>query len=214
MSNLFDTGPPRKPTKRQVIDARNWGRETFGCGEDKWTDKECVAVRERLPECFHDVSPIVVKNWCMLSRKNKNDTTHNARKLGSRLEKAGKDYERDKLRKGITHSEKYETYIHSEEWRAFVTQHHMSCKFRCQLCGSIGKLDGHHTPEGYRNLGNEHDVHVLSLCRRCHRIADLLRDYGKIESADIAEVGLPLTLPDCKDVFSDLDIDFDSVTQN
>ena len=185
MNELFATGTSRKPPMNEVVRVRNWGRQQFGTGEDKWEATQLAEVRNQMSAEWRDYDLFKLKNRLMLSRKNKLATKRkDLRKLGRRLNDAGKAYSKDKSRRQVKHSREYLSRIESEAWRQFVADIKRECNYRCQLCGKQDRLDGHHTPEGYSHLGTERGVHVMALCRRCHDIADLLREFGSLEKLD------------------------------
>jgi len=173
---LFDTGGNREPSMKEVVRARNWGRKHFGTCEDKWEAGELVEVRKQLPSEFHSFDLFKLKNLMILSRKNKLDTKpKDPIALVTVVKRAANAHSKDVVRRPRDHSDKYETRIESTAWAEFASDHRKRCNYRCQLCGRRC-TDGHHTPEGNKHLGEELDIHILSLCRRCHDVADLLRE--------------------------------------
>jgi len=64
----------------------------------------------------------------------------------------------------------YEAYIASPEWnmkRAFVLKRDGR---RCRLCGDGQRLEVHHPPFTYDDLGNEPPGQLITLCRQCHEV--------------------------------------------
>ncbi len=74
------------------------------------------------------------------------------------------------------HSDLYRTYMRSDAWRDRRRAELRAAGRRCRWCGRSGRLEVHHRT--YRHLGAERPGDLVVLCRRCHRIADVLRWCG------------------------------------
>ena len=61
----------------------------------------------------------------------------------------------------------YIEYIHSELWRSRASEMIRKAGYRCQQCGSIGRLQVHHN--AYNRLGAELDSDLLVVCEKCHK---------------------------------------------
>jgi len=130
---------------------------------------------------------LLSKTLIRLRKDKKCITPKTGKSMAQRLGRLCRDYNRMRSRRDkLWHSKQYDEYIHSQAWLDRASQHRRECEFRCQLCGRSGKLDVHHTPEGYKYLGREQCTHLIAVCRiPCHAIADFLRETkGNIESAD------------------------------
>lgn len=60
----------------------------------------------------------------------------------------------------------YHEYIESPEWQVKREAALERCGRKCQLCSSTLRLNVHHNT--YERLGEELDVDLTVLCRRCH----------------------------------------------
>jgi 5-methylcytosine-specific restriction endonuclease McrA len=76
-------------------------------------------------------------------------------------------YLRARVRRRIrSHSLLYDSYLHSQLWRARRWQWIAQARGRCQHCGHRGDLTVHHLT--YARLGRERDEDVQVLCWPCH----------------------------------------------
>lgn len=60
----------------------------------------------------------------------------------------------------------YKKYIRSTEWKRKKSELLKNHPF-CTRCSSKEKLQVHHM--NYRNLGNEKDLDLVVLCKKCHK---------------------------------------------
>lgn len=176
MSVLFDKGTDH-PSKRDLIRVLKWGREQFDHSEDDWKEKELSLVRDQLGPQWSTYSTFELKNKLIRLRKDKLVRKSILGKpLRTRLGKVARDYDRFRNQRGFSHhSDEYDEWIHSDEWRKKASEHRRLCQYKCQLCGSEAKLEVHHTPLGYSFLGSESTEHLMALCHECHVIADMIR---------------------------------------
>lgn len=183
---LFDPGIDNLPPIEERIKVLLWGRANLPHSEDKWTSDDLCLVRAQLPKQWHSIDLVVLKNRLMQDRKDKRcPKVKPPREFTERFEKLIRDFGRNQERLGNERqSETYVNYINSEEWRSVSREHKERCNWRCQLCGKpAGKLDVHHTSEGYNHLGKEMPWHVLALCDQpCHPFADMVREGWMDES--------------------------------
>lgn len=68
-----------------------------------------------------------------------------------------------------------EEYYESPEWGHKRRQKLEQAKYRCEKCGSPGRLDVHHLT--YDRLYDEDLGDLQVVCRSCHRVADGDREY-------------------------------------
>lgn len=62
---------------------------------------------------------------------------------------------------------KYKEYINSSSWRKRKASFFMSeCNKKCHICASLKELHVHHMT--YKNIGNEKDSELVTLCKTCH----------------------------------------------
>ncbi len=127
---MFDKGPPPKPANDILLEVRNWGRENLAGSEDNWTAEELAIVRKRLPPEYRDVDTHNIKIWMQNTRKASLDTKITVESMVARLSRAARDYAKEKKRKGVSRSARYEDYITSDEWRAVALAHHKACGHR------------------------------------------------------------------------------------
>ena len=62
----------------------------------------------------------------------------------------------------------YNAYLASPEWAAKRKHVLKRDKHRCRFCGDTERLEVHHPPHAYRDLGNENPDDLITICRRCH----------------------------------------------
>lgn len=76
----------------------------------------------------------------------------------------------------------YENYIKSEEWKTRRNTFMSSLMHRstCNVCGATKNLHVHHRT--YKNLGNEADNHLVTLCKKHHKEC---HDYIKANNYDL-----------------------------
>lgn len=178
MSTLFETGKDGIPSDESLIKALLFGRGKFQQGEDDWLEPELSEVRPILGPEFATMSLHLLHKLLVRLRKDKKVITEKSGKsMAERLSRVCRDYDRMRKRRSSTRSKEYDDYISSQQWRDRASKHRKDCNYKCQLCGREGRLDVHHTLEGYRNMGREQVIHLLAVCRTpCHVIADFLRE--------------------------------------
>ena len=62
----------------------------------------------------------------------------------------------------------YQKYITSSNWAAVRNDAVMQANNKCEVCGSLKRLNVHHL--SYKNLGNEEPGDLIVLCSKCHMI--------------------------------------------
>jgi 5-methylcytosine-specific restriction endonuclease McrA len=67
------------------------------------------------------------------------------------------------------HKVDYQTYIHSEAWKARKAEAIRKAGYKCSVpdCKAYNRLECHHLT--YQRLGNELDSDLLVLCEKCHK---------------------------------------------
>jgi 5-methylcytosine-specific restriction endonuclease McrA len=70
----------------------------------------------------------------------------------------------------------YQSYIHSDVWRAKAEAAIERAGGRCQVCNGRSRLNVHHRT--YQQLGREADTDLIVLCRFCH---ELFHKHGKLQ---------------------------------
>lgn len=70
----------------------------------------------------------------------------------------------------------YIAYIKSPQWKS-RSRLYRNTHPRCELCGCNDrfKLQTHHI--SYRNIGNEPDEDLMTLCRDCHEVIEEIKSY-------------------------------------
>ena len=178
--NLFESGKTEWPPVKTMVQILLHARESLGISEDDWTLDEMCKVRDMFPVGYRDIDPSLIAKRMRRLRKDKLlPKIKSPMSFVDRMEKMMRDFNKNRERKGTSHlSEKYISYISSDEWRKIATQHKERVNWRCQFCDCFtSKLDVHHTSEGYRNLGREEPWHILAVCHDpCHTLADMLRE--------------------------------------
>lgn len=71
----------------------------------------------------------------------------------------------------------YRKYLRSEKWKKKAKRIKARDKNKCRLCKSTKRLEVHHLT--YMNIGKEKDKDLITLCRRCHRIAHDMENKNK-----------------------------------
>ena len=61
----------------------------------------------------------------------------------------------------------YGEYIQSAAWRRKADSAKRRAGYKCQVCGSVERLEVHHNC--YDRLGRERNTDIVCLCRRCHQ---------------------------------------------
>lgn len=180
MTELFDVGRPNTLSDERLIEVLKRGRKEFGCGEDDWLEPELTLVRGWLGEQWADMSlHLLHKKLTRIRRDKKFITPKTGKSMVQRLGRLCRDFDRMRERRGTSHqSAEYKKRLASWEWMDRASQHRKECGYRCQLCGrQTTNLEVHHTPEGYRHLGQEEAIHLLAVCAKpCHVVADFLRE--------------------------------------
>jgi 5-methylcytosine-specific restriction endonuclease McrA len=69
----------------------------------------------------------------------------------------------------------YIRYLHTTAWRDKRAQVLTRDRYQCRWCGSVRRLQVHH--KRYTNLGHEPLRDLVTLCARCHGVADRLRRF-------------------------------------
>ncbi len=77
------------------------------------------------------------------------------------------------------HSKQYREHLRSPRWRLVRRAALSRAGYKCEICGTTGRLEVHH--KTYENLGHETLDDVIVTCPRCHEKAD--RDR-RIETSD------------------------------
>lgn len=71
----------------------------------------------------------------------------------------------------------YEQYLLTPEWQQKRTARLRAAGWACQVCCSQARLNVHHRT--YARLGQERDMDLIVLCRKCHR---LYHENGRLSS--------------------------------
>ena len=82
--------------------------------------------------------------------------------------------------------QRYPSYLRSPWWKSIRQRVLEKINYRCALCSSREKVQGHHTPLGYEYLHRESDIpgkHIIPLCRHCHEKYHFELDPFSLEEA-------------------------------
>jgi len=70
-------------------------------------------------------------------------------------------------------SDEMKAYYETDHWKEYTKRLRKFWDYRCAICFSNEKLDGHHRT--YERLGEELITDCIAICRKCHAPADTRR---------------------------------------